>query len=80
MHMTKHNTKKWYRNNRKRKPATPVTHPEIENKKSAIPLNATNEPISWEDYSHIHDSFIELLSYDWNKKYSRSNVWEYAYV
>ncbi len=76
--MKKHNTKKCYRN--RKKPVVRTSIPETEMIKSVIPQSSLNQTISWEEYSHIHDSFIEQLSYDWDKKYSSSNIWEYSYV
>lgn len=35
---------------------------------------------SWNEYSHYHDYFVELLSYNRKHNYTHCNVWEFSYV
>lgn len=35
---------------------------------------------TWKEYSHYHDYFIELLSYDRKHNYIHNNIWEFSYV
>ena len=41
-------------------------------------ISATN--FSWNEYSHYHDYFVELLSYNRKHNYTHGNIWEYCYV
>ena len=35
---------------------------------------------SWSEYSHYHDYFIELLSYDRKHNHTHNSIWEFSYV
>lgn len=35
---------------------------------------------SWNEYSHYHDYFVELLSYNRKHNYNYNNIWEFRYV
>lgn len=35
---------------------------------------------AWSEYSHYHDYFIELLSYDRKHNYTHNSIWEFSYV
>ena len=35
---------------------------------------------SWSEYSHYHDYFVELLSYNRKHNYNYNNIWEFCYV
>lgn len=35
---------------------------------------------SWNEYSHYHDYFVELLSYNRKHNFTHSNIWEFSYV
>lgn len=47
----------------------------IENNK----LNRPSEADSWAEYSTLHDSFSELLSYERNRR-TNSDFWQLNYV
>lgn len=35
---------------------------------------------SWHEYSHYHDYFVELLSYNRKHNFTHNNIWEFSYV
>ena len=43
------------------------------------PKSSTND-FSWNEYSHYHDYFVELLSYNRKHNYDHSTIWEFSYV
>ena len=52
-----------------------------ENKKLTKETKDTfSQASAWKEYSHSHDYFIELLSYDRNHNYPHNNIWEFSYV
>ena len=40
----------------------------------------SEEKFSWNEYSHYHDYFVELLSYNQKHNYTTSNIWDFCYV
>lgn len=52
-----------------------------ENKKLTKETKDTfSQASAWKEYSHYHDYFIELLSYDRKHNYAHNNIWEFSYV
>lgn len=41
---------------------------------------SSTDNFSWNEYSHYHDYFVELLSYNRKHNYTHGNIWEYCYV
>ncbi len=35
---------------------------------------------AWSEYARFHDKFIELLSYDSQGSFQKTNVWDYCYL
>ena len=46
--------------------------------------NETKDTVShtstWNEYSHYHDYFVELLSYNQKHNYVHNSIWEFSYV
>ena len=52
-----------------------------ENKESIKETKDTfSQSSAWKEYSHYHDYFIELLSYDRKHNHTHNSIWEFSYV
>ena len=52
------------------------------NKETQISIiqESSDTNFSWNEYSHYHDYFVELLSYSRKHNFTHSNIWEFCYV